>query len=417
MMKKVMASVVLMALVSVSYADTDLDLDAFCNSNGTFQGIVTLNNTNYLRCDLPTSIAVNDTVVLARDSDLAPLFPIVWALPGIVVVGNGHLQNANPSTVDKTVLKIEPGTQIVGAVYSNSALVITRGAQIDARGTPSDPIVFSSIDDDMADTSEWGGLILAGFAESNGCPRANGQDTCEMEGLATPYYYGGGRYLDETMNSGILEYVVIAEGGHEVALESEINGLTLYSVNSSTTINNVHIHNNKDDGIQFFGGDAAVENLWLTCNRDDSVDWEEGFQGSLSNVFIAQGDDADHAFELASGSRIFWPGNRTARGVVTNVTVGFYGSSSGFTDVPLKLTWGTDAYFENIEISGYTQNLCNDTVLAASTNPDRIFAFNNMQYDCTRVIDNTSYMTLPASASATGFSVASFWNAPTPRCE
>ncbi|MDP5210167.1 hypothetical protein [Microbulbifer sp. 2205BS26-8] len=75
-----------------------------------------------------------------------------------------------------------------------------------------------------------------------------------MEGLTTPYYYGGGRYLDETMSSGILEYVVIAEGGHEVALEGEINGLTLYSVNNSTTINNVHIHNNKDGGIQLFGG-------------------------------------------------------------------------------------------------------------------------------------------------------------------
>ncbi|MFS1524959.1 hypothetical protein ACL7TT_12740 [Microbulbifer sp. 2304DJ12-6] len=199
-MKKVMASVVLMALASVAYADTNLGLDVACNSNGTFQGVVTFNGTSYLRCDLPTSIAVNDTIVLAKNSDALPFFPIVRALPGIVVVGNGQLQNAKPSTADKTLLKIESGAQIVGAVSSNSALVITRGARIDARGTNSDPIVFSSIDDHMDGQREWGGLILVGYDESNACPSANGQDLCEMDGIVAAYYYGGGRYLDETMS-------------------------------------------------------------------------------------------------------------------------------------------------------------------------------------------------------------------------
>ncbi|MDP5210165.1 hypothetical protein [Microbulbifer sp. 2205BS26-8] len=411
-MKKVMTSVALMALASVSYADIDLGLDAFCNSNGTFQGTVIFNGTNYLRCDLPASIAVNDTVVLAKNSTLSPL-PIVWALPGIVLVGNGHLQNANPSTVDKTVLKIEAGAQIAGAADSNSALVITRGAQIDAQGSSSDPIVFSSIDNDITGSGEWGGLVLAGYGESNACPSANGQDLCEMEGVASAYYYGGGKYLDETMSSGTLEYVVIAEGGHEVAIASEINGLTLYSVNSSTSIKNVHIHNNQDDGIEFFGGDAGVEDLWLTCNQDDSVDWDEGYRGSLNRVSIVQGDNADHAFELANN-----PDSITAapiaRGVVTNVTVGFVGSTAGSTDVPLKLKEGTDAYFENVEILGYAGQACNDTssAIGSSSTAYTGDAFNTMEYDCNRIIDNTSYMTLPASTSATGFSAASFWNAP-----
>lgn len=411
-MKKVITSVALMALASVSYADTDLGLDVFCNSNGTFQGTVAFNGTNYLRCDLPASIAVNDTVVLAKSSATLSS-PIVWALPGIILVGNGHLQNANPSTVDKTVLKIEAGAQIAGAVDSNSALVITRGAQIDAQGNSSDPIVFSSIDNDLTGSGEWGGLVLAGYGESNACPNTNGQDLCEMEGVASAYYYGGGKYLDETISSGTLQYVVIAEGGHEVAVASEINGLTLYSVNSSTSINHVHIHNNQDDGIEFFGGDVGVENLWLTCNQDDSVDWDEGYRGSLNRVSIAQGDNADHAFELANN-----PDSATAapiaRGVVTNVTVGFVGSSGGSADVPLKLKEGTDAYFENVQILGYSGQACNDTssAIGSSSTAYTGDVFNTMEYDCARVIDNTSYMTLPGSASATGFSAASFWNAP-----
>ncbi|MDP5210168.1 hypothetical protein [Microbulbifer sp. 2205BS26-8] len=149
------------------------------------------------------------------------------------------------------------------------------------------------------------------------------------------------------------------------------------------------------------------------------MDWEEGFQGSLSNVFIAQGDGTDHAFELASGSRIFWPGNQTARGVVTNVTVGFAGHTPGFTDAPLKLKEGTDAYFENKEILGYIGQACNDTFSAIGSSSTAYTGnvFNTMEYDCTRIIDNTSYITLPPSASATGFSIASFWNTPPPRYE
>ncbi|MFA0812621.1 hypothetical protein [Microbulbifer epialgicus] len=413
-MKKVIASVGLMALASVSYAETDLGLNGQCNNNGNFQGVVTFNGAPHLRCDLPASIAVNDTVVLAKNSATFPLpYPIVWALPGVVVVGNGHIQNANPSTVDKTVLKIEAGTQIAGAADSNSALVITRGAQIDAKGSHVAPIVFSSIDNNMTGSGEWGGLVLAGFGESNGCPNTDGQDLCEMEGVAASYYYGGGKYLNETISSGTLEYVVIAEGGHEVGEASEINGLTLYTVNSSTNISNVHIHNNQDDGIEFFGGDAAVEYLWLTCNQDDSVDWDEGYRGSLTNVSIAQGDNADHAFELANN-----PDSATAapiaRGVVTNVTVGFVGSTAGSTDVPLKLKEGTDAYFENVQILGYASKACNDTssAIGSSSTSYTGDVFNTMEYDCAPENDNTSYMALPASSLATGFASASFWNAP-----
>ncbi|WP_288132734.1 hypothetical protein [Microbulbifer sp.] len=404
-MKKLIALTGMMALASMSNA-ADLGLDAACHSNGTYQGAVTFNGTNHANCELPTSIAIGTgTIELKKEIGVTP---IVWTLPGIVVVGNGNAQNANPATVDKTVLQIEAGAQIAGAVESNSALVISRGAQIDAQGSNLDPIVFSSLDDNMDGSGEWGGLVLAGFGESNNCPSSAGVDTCEMEGVASGYYYGGGKYLNTSMSSGTLSYVVIAEGGHEVGVGSEINGLTLYTVNDSTSISNVHVHNNQDDGIEFFGGNAAVSNLWLTCNEDDSVDWDEGFQGSLTNVSILQDNGADHAFELANNPNTYGATPR-AKGMVENVTLTLNKAGDSI-DVPFKLKEGTDASFENVVIDSNYTGVCDDTSTAYTGGST---VFTTLEYSCSAGNANTSAsMHLPASGSATGFSTASFWSAP-----
>ncbi|MFD1218334.1 hypothetical protein [Microbulbifer celer] len=405
-MKKTILSLSLMLLSAGSFAETTLGLDGECNENGTYIDEVNFNGGDYVRCDLPASIVEDDTVVLAVENEDGD--PIVWTLPGIVVVGNGNTQNANPATVDKTVLQIEAGAQIAGAVESNSALVISRGAQIDAQGSNLNPIVFSSLDDNMDGSGEWGGLVLAGFGESNNCPSSAGVDTCEMEGVAGGYYYGGGKYLNTSMSSGTLSYVVIAEGGHEVATASEINGLTLYTVNDSTSISNVHVHNNQDDGIEFFGGNAAVSNLWLTCNEDDSVDWDEGFQGSLTNVSILQDNGADHAFELANNPNTYGATPR-AKGMVENVTLTLNKAGDSI-DVPFKLKEGTDASFENVVIDSNYTGVCDDTSTAYTGGST---VFTTLEYSCSAGNANTSAsMHLPASGSATGFSTASFWSAP-----
>ncbi|MCW8126311.1 hypothetical protein [Microbulbifer halophilus] len=209
-MKKLIATLGLLALASASQAVTTLGGDVECNYNGASLGFIPFNNTAYLGCELPLSIAVDDTVVLAKDSASLEL-PIVWTLPGIVEVGNGSSANATPSSVDHTLLQIEAGAQIAGSVNSESALLISRGAGIEAVGTAEDSIVFSSVDDNYNRSQEWGGLIIAGFGQSNGCPNDTG--SCEMEGVARGHYFGGGLTDNESPES-TLEYVVIAEGGH-----------------------------------------------------------------------------------------------------------------------------------------------------------------------------------------------------------
>ena len=73
-------------------------------------------------------------------------------------------------------LFIEPGTLIQGGTGTGNnatGLVITRGAQIFAEGTPSNPIIFTSIADvrDGSANSSirglWGGVVVLGAATTN----------------------------------------------------------------------------------------------------------------------------------------------------------------------------------------------------------------------------------------------------------
>ena len=73
--------------------------------------------------------------------------------------------------------------------------------------------------------------------------------------------YGGN---DATDNSGTITYVSIRHGGGEIGEGNEINGLTLAGVGSATTINNIEVVANVDDGIEFFGGTVNASNLLVS---------------------------------------------------------------------------------------------------------------------------------------------------------
>ena len=60
----------------------------------------------------------------------------------------------------------------------------------------------------------------------------------------------------------------IRHGGAVIGADNEINGLTLGGVGNGTTINNVEVIANSDDGIEFFGGTVDVSNalVWACPN-------------------------------------------------------------------------------------------------------------------------------------------------------
>ncbi|MEH6619657.1 hypothetical protein [Maribacter arcticus] len=173
-------------------------------------------------------------------------------------------------------LTIPAGAKLIADVESGDAtqtyLVVQKGAKIDIQGTESNPVIMTSTGESPGD---WGGLVIAGNAITT-----EGVDAvAEVGGIL----YGGN---DDADSSGSINYLVINYAGAQINAESQYNGLTLYSVGSGTTIENVAILNGKDDGVEFFGGTVSVTNYYAENNEDDAVDWTEGWSGTLTDAYL-----------------------------------------------------------------------------------------------------------------------------------
>lgn len=184
----------------------------------------------------------------------------VYRLRGYVYVTNG------------AVLKIEAGTKIVSNKDSAGVLLIYKGAKIEAEGTPSSPIVFTSAEANPA-PGDLGGLVLVGLAKGNTNHKV-------LEGGFDGAYSEFGGNNDED-NSGILKYVRIEYGGKAVNPGDEVNGLSLYTVGSGTTIDYVEVVRGLDDAFEFFGGAVNCKHLIAYNNADDDFDMDDGYHGMI----------------------------------------------------------------------------------------------------------------------------------------
>eukprot|EP00903_Cladosiphon_okamuranus_P004457 g4455.t1 len=243
-------------------------------------------------CLLPSFIGEDQTLT----SD------IIWYMQSTVTVGNGNQEMSTTEGIlasdDEPVLDltltIEAGTEIKADTGSFAALIITRGSELIANGTADAPIIFSSDDDDYVGAGEWGGLVLHGYGLHNQCYDAAGTYTgsapdfdgsCNIAAEGETGFAGGNTEDD---SSGSLSYVIVTEGGYEFAVGNEINGISLVGVGSGTTLSYIQVNDNADDGIEFYGGSAKVDHIVLTGNEDDSIDWDEGFQGNIQYAIVLQ---------------------------------------------------------------------------------------------------------------------------------
>lgn len=197
----------------------------------------------------------------------------IYFLKGQIYVTNG------------ATLTIEPGTVIEGDTTNKGSLIITRGAKIQAVGTPCRPIVFtSSKKPGRRARGDWGGLILLGYAAIN--PLG---DTAHIEGI-TPVpetLYGGGKNPNcgggncpnNADNSGTLQYVRVEFAGVALAPNNEINGITFGGVGSGTTVDHVQVSYSNDDSYEWFGGSVNVKYLVAFRGIDDDFDTDNGFSG------------------------------------------------------------------------------------------------------------------------------------------
>ena len=232
--------------------------------------------------------------VIDKDFTLDTAFD--WRMAGLVKVGLGNVEITSESQADAlkaagVTVTVPPGTD-VRASTADTILLVTRGNKLEANGTRTQPITFSSLDDDFDGTSEWGGLVIQGFAPQYGAGNTGvcHEDTrsyCNVEGEGGPEVarYGGNDMAD---NSGTLRYVRIAEGGIGVAADNEVNGLTLQGVGHATTIEFVQVHNNLDDACEWFGGTVDARYIVATGTGDDAIDFDEGWMGNIQYGLVVQ---------------------------------------------------------------------------------------------------------------------------------
>ena len=189
------------------------------------------------------------------------------------IVGTVYVKN-------NAILTIKAGTVIMGDA-AGASLVITRGAKINAIGTATSPIVFTSDKPTgQRAAGNWGGLILLGKATNNKPAGADGFGVGNIEGLTVnaDSEYGGN---DDADNSGTLKFVRIEYSGFPLQPNQEINGLTMGSVGSGTVIENIQVSYNQDDSFEWFGGTVNAKNLVSYRTQDDDFDTDNGYRGNI----------------------------------------------------------------------------------------------------------------------------------------
>lgn len=198
-------------------------------------------------------------------------------------------------------LTIQPGTIIKGDKNTKGTLTIKQGARIDARGTATSPIVFTSNQPAGSRArGDWGGLIILGKAPQN-IPATATQPLPKIEGGLTPDAFFGGN--DPNDNSGFLQYVRIEFPGVAFSTDNEINGLTLGGVGAGTTIDHIQVSYSGDDSYEWFGGTVNAKYLIAFRGLDDDWDTDNGFSGkvqfglSLRDPNVADAAGASNGFE------------------------------------------------------------------------------------------------------------------------
>jgi hypothetical protein len=194
------------------------------------------------------------------------------------------------------VLTIQPGAVVKGLKISSdstpSALVFKQGdcsdgnpfsARINANGTPSKPIVFTS--DQPAGSrarGDWAGVAF------NGCSHVNAAGgTSTAEGLVGVTFGGGATPILNEF-SGIARYIRGEFAGRELAPNNELNVWTMNALGSATQFDHIQAHAGNDDGLEWFGGTINTRYMVATANADDNFDWQLGTTGAMQYGLIAQ---------------------------------------------------------------------------------------------------------------------------------
>ncbi len=254
----------------------------------TDKGTISGPTGTYRVCELPRTIKASST--------LPKISGLLYSMNGRVDVGcdggfsapsagspytSTTVGCTTPMTSDTNVtLTIEPGVILFGNT-GQSWLAVNRGNKINAAGTATAPIIFTSKDNVgglNSDNSigQWGGVVLLGRGKITDCNYGSVTSvTCERdtEGAVDKAIFGGN---DDNYNAGTLKYVQIRYSGFVLSANKELQSLTNEGVGSGTVIDYLQSHNSSDDGTETFGGNLEMKHYVVTGADDDSLDVDAG---------------------------------------------------------------------------------------------------------------------------------------------
>jgi uncharacterized membrane protein len=331
---------------------------------------ITLMAMAFVACDddevTPEESPTNTVVSGLIDENQTWTADNVYELDGRVIVATG------------VTLTIEPGTIIKGRNQtgaSASALMIARGAKINAVGTAQKPIIFTSILDNIepgetsgaslaeSDKGKWGGLVMLGRAPIS----FSGATEAQIEGVPAEESLGlyGGDVPND--NSGKIQFVSIRHGGSEISGGSEINGLTLGGVGSGTIVSDIEIFANLDDGVELFGGTVNVSNMLISHQGDDGIDIDQAYSGTVDGFMVVHAGDTDKGLEIdgPEGSE-----NAGGKFILKNGTLIGQGNVGNPADFKSKAQ-GT---LENVIFNGYAEG---QKILIAASYDDACASTSN----------------------------------------
>jgi len=271
---------------------------------GSFSTVATVTSATYTDTALVAETSYKFRVRALRGTEQGPYSTEATALTGdrpVVqvsadITSNTTWTNTNVYQLTKIVsvangatLTIQAGTKIIGGTITTgqappvTALMVLRGSRLNAVGTASQPIVFtSSAAAGSRAPGDWGGLILVGNARSN----RTGRTVVEGPAPADTVSWNGGN-LDND-NSGEIVYTRVEFAGAAAILNVELNSYSMYAVGSNTRFEYNQAIRGLDDMFEWFGGTVDGRYLVSYESGDDHFDMAEGYRGRLQYLIALQ---------------------------------------------------------------------------------------------------------------------------------
>lgn len=192
--------------------------------------------------------------------------------------------------VKNATLTIQPGVLIEAKTSLASGLVIDRTAQINAVGTVTNPIVFTSEKPALSSRAagDWLGVYIMGNAPNN-------QSNALGFSIEGNSYTAGGTAT--TGSAGQFQYVQIHFAGKGSSTGDKLteSALVLGSIGSGMTIRNVQITNSLKDGLGVYGGTVGIKEVVSYKSQRVEFPISQGYRGNIQSLLAFKDNAATTA--------------------------------------------------------------------------------------------------------------------------